>query len=59
MVSNALVHERNEVTWILKQVAPLRVIARTRLSSDHFRQWLTLFLEGRNLIANINQNVSK
>ena len=59
MVSNALVHERNEVTWILKQVAPLRVIARTRPSSDHFRQGLTLFFESRNLIADINQNVSK
>ena len=31
IVSNALAHERNEVTWILKQAAPLRVIARTRL----------------------------
>jgi hypothetical protein len=55
MVSNALVHERNEVTGILKQVAPLRVTARTRLSGDHFMQGLTLFLESRNLIADINQ----
>ena len=31
-------------------------MARTRLSRDHFRQGLTLFLESGNLIADINRS---
>ena len=59
MISNALVHERNKVTRVLEQVAPYRVISCSRLSSDNFRQGLTLFFQGSNLIADLNQHVTE
>ena len=59
MVSNALVHERNKVTRVLEQVTPYRVIARSRFSRDNFRQGLTLFFQGCNLLADLNQYVSE
>jgi hypothetical protein len=57
LISNALEHERNEVTRVLEQVAPYRVISRSRLSGDNFRQRLTLSFEGRDFIADLNQHV--
>ena len=59
MISNALVYERNKVTRVLEQVAPYRVIACARFSRDSFRQGLTLFFEGCNLVADLNQYVSE
>ncbi len=59
MISNALVRERNKVTRVLEQVAPYPVISRSGLNSDNFRQGLTLFLEGSNLIADLNQHVTE
>jgi hypothetical protein len=55
MISNTLVHERNKVTRVLEQVAPYRVISRPRLSRDNVRQGLALFLEGCNLVADLNR----
>ena len=57
MLSNALVHERDKVTRVLKQVAPYRVISRPRLGPDNVRQGLALFFEGCNLVADLNQHV--
>jgi hypothetical protein len=57
MVSNALVHECNKVTRVLEQVAPYCVISRPRLGGGNFRQRLTLFFEGCNLVTDLNQYV--
>ena len=59
MLSNVLIHKSHKVTRVLEQVAPYRVIARPRLSRDNFSQRLALFLEGCNLVADLNQHVSE
>ena len=58
-MSNTLVHERSKVSWVLKQVAPFRVITRPRFSRDNFRQGHTLSFESRNFIADLNQHVEE
>ena len=53
--SNALVNQRSKVTRVLEQLAPYRVIACAKFGCHNFSHGLPLFLESRNLLADLNQ----